>query len=759
MPTEADLLAAIDANPDDDAPRLAHADWLENNGQTGLAAFIREQLAGRWTHEKRWVAGLPCVPGMEWGCWRGYPEKVTFSSAAGFRKGWPLTEGRKVRYVEFSCLRGGAKLAAEPALADMERLSLSFLEPDVVLAILASPHLGRLRHLALAPYPSTSEFVVQLAALPVLARLRSLEVCLPSQQDLREEHVVALVNSPHLVGLRGLCLRSGLDAGAMNALWQPSSLRELTALELFPPSAHHNGSWGGGLDGLGDGAALPALERFRFGYQQEGEENIGVVLARATQWGRLRVLGLSGTNCGDIGTRALANCSHLTRLERLDLSHCEVSDAGAAALSRSPGFPSLTTLDLSHGLIGLSGVSALGRSEALPRLRQLHLAYNPAPAALLQAVETRFRKGGPPLEETLPAEPACPAPDAPTVGDADEDGLIRAIWADPFDELPRRVYADWLQEQGLPDHAALLGPANYQRPASFNRIVERMRKDAPVLFTPFLSEEGLLWVTIHTVALRSKAFKSDGPAWMRRHHVSEVQPEGTTRDWAGFFAAGWLAHVRGLTFRDRAFDSFKALAASTRAAGLASLVLGPNIIRSPGAVDLFAGTHMRGLCRLLFVSGVVCPDTMRALADAPFADHLRNLALGGLYGVTTQTMSVLANSPALGGVVTLTLPRGHLGTSEIKALADSPCLRSLRNLDLGANRFPDPAWAILGESPLLPGLRRLRLDMSGASQAVLEKFARAVASTPSCRLVLAGKVEAAARKSLAEILGERLTVE
>jgi uncharacterized protein (TIGR02996 family) len=37
------LLAEILANPDDDAPRLVYADWLEDHGETGRAEFIRLQ--------------------------------------------------------------------------------------------------------------------------------------------------------------------------------------------------------------------------------------------------------------------------------------------------------------------------------------------------------------------------------------------------------------------------------------------------------------------------------------------------------------------------------------------------------------------------------------------------------------------------------------------------------------------------------------------------------------------------------------------
>ena len=42
--TGACLLAAIRALPDDDAPRLALADWLEENGAPNWADLIRVQI-------------------------------------------------------------------------------------------------------------------------------------------------------------------------------------------------------------------------------------------------------------------------------------------------------------------------------------------------------------------------------------------------------------------------------------------------------------------------------------------------------------------------------------------------------------------------------------------------------------------------------------------------------------------------------------------------------------------------------------------
>ena len=50
MATEEELLSAIDANMDEDAPRLAHADWLEANGNAGTfkGIFEKRAPANRW---------------------------------------------------------------------------------------------------------------------------------------------------------------------------------------------------------------------------------------------------------------------------------------------------------------------------------------------------------------------------------------------------------------------------------------------------------------------------------------------------------------------------------------------------------------------------------------------------------------------------------------------------------------------------------------------------------------------------------------
>ena len=57
MSIEQAFLADIIAHPDDDAPRLIYADWLEENGQPERGEFIRLQIK---------LATLPGRRGRPW---------------------------------------------------------------------------------------------------------------------------------------------------------------------------------------------------------------------------------------------------------------------------------------------------------------------------------------------------------------------------------------------------------------------------------------------------------------------------------------------------------------------------------------------------------------------------------------------------------------------------------------------------------------------------------------------------------------------
>src|SRR5262245_47753776 len=149
MPTEEELLAAIHTHPDDDAPRLAHADWLGKNGDPDRAEFIRLQvslaarpftgptdqrgarfLALKRDHSRRWLGDRPQERGVVWDFERGYPEVVTFTSLTAFRKSWRKALSFPVRWVAFDGLTGTSGLAECPGLAEVRRLAMGCYSID-----------------------------------------------------------------------------------------------------------------------------------------------------------------------------------------------------------------------------------------------------------------------------------------------------------------------------------------------------------------------------------------------------------------------------------------------------------------------------------------------------------------------------------------------------------------------------------------------------------------------------------------------------
>lgn len=99
---ESSLLAAIYANPEEDLPRCAYADWCGENDKTELAEFISEELREGSTHllgktpllNHRTIMPCAAIQKMD-----GY--KSVFSTARGFIERWDVSDlAESIRYLE-----------------------------------------------------------------------------------------------------------------------------------------------------------------------------------------------------------------------------------------------------------------------------------------------------------------------------------------------------------------------------------------------------------------------------------------------------------------------------------------------------------------------------------------------------------------------------------------------------------------------------------------------------------------------------------
>jgi uncharacterized protein (TIGR02996 family) len=333
------VLALLDAArdaPEDDTPRLALADWLEENGgeaDAARAAFVRLQveLARTSTKDAR-------RPGLLRRARRLQKEHEA---------SWLGPLGEKARTCEFS--RGLVHALVFPyrlysrALTDwlgqeagawVEVLRVGTLNPPGMARFARFPQLAK----------SVTDLVVYgkfdpgvaatLLALP-LRRLRKLRL--------------------------GACGLGETDARTLAAA---PLLGQLTALDLSG-------------NGIGDGGAA--------------------ALAGSPSVAGLTALKLTANGITAAGARALAASPHVANLRHLDLGNNYLTEEGACALAASPFLANLTSLSLWFTAVGSEGAAALAASPHLGGLTELKLTANgslrrtPGAAALRHRFGDRVR--------------------------------------------------------------------------------------------------------------------------------------------------------------------------------------------------------------------------------------------------------------------------------------------------------------------------------------------------------------------------------
>jgi uncharacterized protein (TIGR02996 family) len=312
------LLEAVKDQPDDDAPRLVLADWLEEHGQSACerarATFIRLQCRRARlvadSRDHRAVLAQPEYQDLKaeeealrrahldswlgvWRQWMVRPDNEEWWFQRGLLRPWVVG----VEWLEhvpqdaatWAWVDGLVLL--ELGVAGMEKLAASG-----VLEWLNSLDLGPAGWTG-PPHPAFGpEGARVLAASPYLRRICSLKFM---DCEIGPEGARALAESPNL-------------------------------------------------------GRLTSLDFSQFDYTP-------------------------GNDIGDEGVRALAGSVYLAGLTHLDLTENFVTADGARALAESPHLSGLTCLNLSGAPIGPEGARALASSPFLCRLTRLHVTLTTSP--------------------------------------------------------------------------------------------------------------------------------------------------------------------------------------------------------------------------------------------------------------------------------------------------------------------------------------------------------------------------------------------
>ncbi|MEO8703619.1 MAG: TIGR02996 domain-containing protein [Kofleriaceae bacterium] len=378
------LLAAINADPADDAPRLVYADWLQQRGDPrgewiALACRIArtDELADAWPALVRRERRLWRRHGHEWlprddrtvrALERGFPSEVEApaSELAGLHARFPtatsvLLEGSPSTLIEldesgfnqtwlhlryagtrwepadlFAAIgRSDAptSLPSTPAVADGLLLHGSryrdrtIVRPTPMMFGLRRLHLGTVRFAQLEG-PDTA-----------FAQLEEASISSSTIDVASWILAGATPGTPRAVAIRGIAIAPHHPVLAVPAL------RDVTRLDL-------------------PGAGI-------------GREGLARVLAASAS---VEELDLSNCNIDGAGVELLARWPGAARLRRLDLSHNWIGARGAAALAT--GFPSLIGLRLRACSLGDRGAVELVRGDLLRRLVVLQIDRNSFASAL-----------------------------------------------------------------------------------------------------------------------------------------------------------------------------------------------------------------------------------------------------------------------------------------------------------------------------------------------------------------------------------------
>jgi uncharacterized protein (TIGR02996 family) len=261
-----------------------------------------------------------------------------------------------------------------------------------------------------------------------------------------------------------------------------------------------------------------------------------------------------------------------------------------------------------------------------------------------------------------------------TSTDHQRSQLLAAVLAEPDDETPRLVYADWLQEQGDPRgelvtiqcELARLGADAPGERANALRLRERdlLKRHRKAWFEPLVGRQRLEDCQIksgflHTITMRCVELAERGPALFAAEPVYRVHLTDPAVDVVG--ASPMAARLRALDLRN--------------------VRLGERGVRA------------------------LCAATFSALEEL-------DLVLCRLGAKGTRTLAEVAQPQRLPSLRALHLANNGMGDPGAIALSRAPILGSLRELHLGMNAIGPAGARALAASPYLNDVVRLRMWMN-----------------------------------------------
>ena len=288
-----------------------------------------------------------------------------------------------------------------------------------------------------------------------------------------------------------------------------------------------------------------------------------------------------------------------------------------------------------------------------------------------------------------------------------EDAFLQAILERPDDDLPRLVFADWLEEQGNPRGTFIRLQCQRAKLTQYDPEWKELLAQESTLLKQFEAEWSksvLRWVD---------------QVEYRRGFIEHVRVSATKLLKNGYrlFQAAPVCSVR-LERPDRLAD----LGACAWLARVTELDLNRQLLGGKSLQALLQSEHCQSLRVLRLDRCTLLDQSIQFLANAPTLRSLRTLSLAG-NSVGPCSVLFLSRSAHFGELRELRLSDNHLGVEGAIALCSQPMFR-LTSLDLGSNDLGNDGAAALARCPQLAELRRLDLQSNAVGNLGVEALLR-----------------------------------
>ena len=288
-----------------------------------------------------------------------------------------------------------------------------------------------------------------------------------------------------------------------------------------------------------------------------------------------------------------------------------------------------------------------------------------------------------------------------TIRRGDQAALLRAVIADPDDDLPRLVYADWLDEHGQDERAEFIrlhvgrsvqvtAAEDFQALKGSSEYRDRMERIQLLRWT-----HGRRWAA--EIAPGFLRERSGPPPWFERGFIEEASlpARAYLRELDRIYANTPLRKVRLTHPDDRPPVDLQPLAAHPGFGSVEDLeVTGP--VSPDGFAALAASPHAGRVRRVEIRGRTVSAAWVGTALAGPWASVVRSLSLDNNEAGDDGAVA-LANTPRVGGVLSLSLGGNQITDRRARALAASPHLGSCEFLWMGGNRSTREGEGLLRE--------------------------------------------------------------